>query len=315
MAELNYAESYAQELANAYPYTLYFGALYSTANNNKYRMGDDGKTIYIPRISTTGRVNSNRDAIWQARRNYDNSWEPKRLTHERMWGTLVHPKDIDQTNMVATIANITETFNTEHKFPEIDAYTVSQIYTLWTSTDQDDSEKTAMTANTETPTTANILSIFDTAMTAMDEARVPFNGRILYVTPAIKRIIQNADKISNSINAQQNNRAIDRTISRLDEVELVSVPSGLMKTAYDFEPQGGGYEVASGAGQVNMFLIHPDAVITPVSYETVLLDPPSAGTGGKWEYYEESHEDVFILNKKQSAIWFNITAATPTPGG
>ena len=146
-------------------------------------------------------------------------------------------------------------------------------------------------------------------MTAMDEARVPPNGRILYLTPVMKRLIQNADKISKSINVQQNSKTINREISRLDEVELVSVPSGLMKTAYSFAQ---GYLAADNAAQINMFLVHPDAVITPVSYETVLLDPPSAGTGGKWYYYEESHEDVFILNKKQDAIWFNITASSAT---
>lgn len=311
MADLNYAESYSRELANAYPYVLNFGALYATPNNNRYRMGQDGKTIYIPRITTTGRIDNDRDSIQQARRNFDNSWEPKRLTHERQWSTLVHPKDVDQTDMVTTIQNITQTFNEQSKFPEMDAYTVSQIYKLWTSADPLDASKAAMTASTTAPTAATILGLFDDAMTAMDEARVPPNGRILYVTPVMKRVIQNADKISRSYDVSQSgrNRVVDRNVSRLDEVELVAVPSTLMKTAYSFTQ---GYIAADNAAQINMFLVHPDAVITPVSYETVLLDPPSAGTGGKWYYYEESHEDVFILNKKQDAIWFNITAATGT---
>lgn len=117
MAALNYAEQYARELAQAYPYVLNFGALYATENNGRYRMGEDSKTIYIPRISTTGRVDSDRDTIAMATRNYDNSWEPKTLTHQRKWSTLVHPKDIDQTNQVASIANITKVYNEEQKFP------------------------------------------------------------------------------------------------------------------------------------------------------------------------------------------------------
>lgn len=90
MATLNYAVQYATELAQAYPYVLNFGALYSTENNGRYRWGEDGKTIYIPRISTTGRVDSDRDTIAMATRNYDNAWEPKTLSHQRKWSTLVH---------------------------------------------------------------------------------------------------------------------------------------------------------------------------------------------------------------------------------
>ena len=59
-----------------------------------------------------------------------------------------------------------------------------------------------------------------------------------------------------------------------------------------------------------MCLIHPLAVITPVSYQFSQLDEPSAGSEGKYVYFEESFEDVFILNKKKNAIQFNVTAAS-----
>ena len=111
MAGINYAAQYSQALAQAYPYVLNFGRLYATENNGRYRMGEDGKTIYIPSIKTTGRVASDRDTIAMATRNYDNAWEPKTLKNQRKWSTLVHPKDIDQTNEVASIQNITQTFN------------------------------------------------------------------------------------------------------------------------------------------------------------------------------------------------------------
>jgi len=56
-----------------------------------------------------------------------------------------------------------------------------------------------------------------------------------------------------------------------------------------------------------MFLVHPNAVITPVSYQFAQLDPPSAGSEGKYIYFEESFEDVFILNKKADAIQFVVS--------
>ena len=297
MAALNYATHYQQALEQNFPYVLYFGALYSTPNNGRFKW-INAKTIEIPSITTTGRVDSDRDTIQTASRNYDNSWEPKTLTNQRKWSTLVHPADVDQTNQVASIQNITRVYNDEQKFPEMDCYTISKIFADWT--EQGETEST--TELTET----NILEEFDGFMQSMDDARVPASGRILYVTPAISKVIKNAKEITRTLNLQTNNSTLKREISRIDEVEIVSVPSELMKTKYDFTQ---GWKPTEDARQIRMVLIHPLAVITPISYQFSQLDPPSAGSEGKWVYFEESYEDVFILNKKKNAICFNVQAA------
>ena len=302
MPALNYATEYSRALSQAFPYVLNYGALYATPNNNRYRWVN-AKTIEIPSISTTGRVNANRDSIAVAQRNYDNAWEPKTLTNERKWSTLVHPMDIIQTNMVTTIQNITQVFNEEQKFPEMDAYTISKIYADWVTT-VDPVTGVARVADTTELTISNILNVFDTLMLKMDNERVPANGRILYVTHEVNTIIKNADKVSRSIDVESGPNTIDRRVNRLDEVQIIPVPATLMRTAYNFTS---GWQIASGAGQINMFLVHPVSVITPVSYTFAQVDEPSAGSEGKYIYYEESFEDVFILNKKSGAIQFNIT--------
>ena len=302
MPALNYAKDYSRALSQAFPYVLNYGALYATPNNNRYRWVN-AKTIEIPSISTTGRVNANRDSIAVAQRNYDNAWESKTLTNERKWSTLVHPMDIIQTNMVTTIQNITQVFNEEQKFPEMDAYTISKIYADWVTT-IDPVTGVARVADTTELTISNILNVFDTLMLKMDNERVPANGRILYVTHEVNNLIKNADKVSRSIDVESGPNTIDRRVNRLDEVQIIPVPATLMRTAYNFTS---GWQIASGAGQINMFLVHPVSVITPVSYTFAQVDEPSAGSEGKYIYYEESFEDVFILNKKSGAIQFNIT--------
>lgn len=308
---VNYATQYGRELSQMFPYVLNFGALYSTPNNGRYRWVN-AKTIEIPSISTTGRVDADRDTVAMAQRNYDNKWETKTLENERKWSTLVHPMDIDQSNMVASIANITQVFNEEQKFPEMDAYLISHLYSLWTTSITGDSSHgayTGKTANTTALTSANILSVFDNMMLAMDNARVPANGRILYATHEAVKLLKNAqidanNTLGRSINVESGPNAIDRRVSRLDEVQVIGVPATLMKTAYDFTI---GWAPAASAKQINLFLVHPSAVITPVSYTFSQLDPPSAMSEGKWTYYEESFEDAFILNKKADALQFNIT--------
>lgn len=306
MAALNYAVEYSRALAQAFPYVLNFGELYATPNNNRYRW-INAKTIEIPTISTTGRVDANRDTIATAQRNYDNFWETKVLTHQRKWSTLVHPMDIDQTNLVTSIANITQVFNEEQKFPEMDAYLISKLYYDWTTSVAASTGHEAYvgkTADTTALTEANVLAVFDQLMLNMDNARVPANGRILYCTHEVKAMLKNAEDISRSLSVTNNNHVIDRVVNRLDEVKIVGVPATLMKTAYVFTS---GWAPAQTADQINMFLVHPVAVITPVSYTFSRLDEPSAGSEGKYIYYEEAFEDAFILNKKADALQFNIT--------
>lgn len=295
MTALNYAQEYQRSLEQAFPYVLYFGALYATPNNGRYRWLN-GKTIEIPSISVTGRVDSTRDTIATAARNYDNSWIPLTLENERKWSTLVHPRDVQETNQVTTIANITKVFNEEQKFPEMDAYTISKIYADWTA----QGEK----ADTTVLTAENILSVFDKFLEEMSEGRVPKTSLLLYVTPAVNTLLKSAQGIYRTLNVGTQNR-LSRAITALEEVEISEVPSELMKTLYNFTQ---GWKPAAGAKQVNMMLINPVSVITPTSYEFAKLDPPSALSEGKYVYYEESHEDVFVLKNKNKGIRMSVEA-------
>lgn len=294
MAVLNYAGSYAQALAQAYPYVLHFAALRSTENDARYKW-TGAKTIEIPSLSTTGRVDADRDSIGIAKRNYENAWEPKTLGNHRQWSTLVHPMDIDETNHVASIQNITKVFNEEQKFPEMDAYMVSKVYADWT--------EAGATADTTVVTEDNILQLFDSYMEAMDEANVPKNGRILYLTTGTNGMLKRA--VERARHIQNGDANIRRAVESVDSVQIEVVPSALMKTVYDFTE---GWKAGAGAKQIRMLLAHPSAVITPEKYVFSQLDAPSAMTNGKYYYFEESYDDTFVLKKRIGAIKFNIEA-------
>lgn len=294
MAEpLNYAEKYEQALANAYPQQLHFAALRSAENDSRYTFLN-AKTIHIPILSTTGRTNASRDTITGFSRNFENDWEDKTLTFHREWSTLVHPMDIDETNQIATISNITQVFNQENKFPEMDDYLVSKLHSDWVDAGSTDI--------TTAITTENILEIFDTMMMNMDEDDVPAIGRLLYVTPEIDKTLKSAKDIGRSISVNgSNDNRINRLVANIDRVQIEAVPSKHMFTAYDFTV---GSKKGASAKQINMFLVHPSCVITPEKYDFVGLEAPSAKSKGKWLYYEESYGDVFILNKRIAGLQF-----------
>lgn len=296
MPVVNYAEQYSRALSQNFPYVLNFGKLFNTSNNSLYKV-IDAKTIKIPSVSTSGRKDGSRDEITGFSRNVDNDWETKTLSRHREWDTLLHPQDVNQSNMVLSIQNATKVFNETQKFPEMDAYCISKIHS--------DAVEAGVEDDNTVLTVENVLATFDRYMEAMDEARVPQTGRILYVTPKVKALIKNAKDIVKTINVSGGATALNRNISRIDEVEIISVSSELMKTVYDFTK---GWVVGVSAKQINMLLIHPVAVYTPVSYSFASMETPSAHTKGKYLYYEESFEDVFILNNKKNAIKFNVEA-------
>ena len=298
MAAINYATEYLAALEQEFPYVLYFGDLFATPNNGRFEWVNS-RVIQIPHIETGGRVDGSRDTIGTRKRNYNNDWTPLTLENHRTWQTLVHPRDINETNQVATIANITRVFNDEQKFPEMNAYLISKVFADWCGSGAD-----ARTPDTTVLTEENVLEVFDSMMQEMDDKRVPRQGRILYVTPEVRTLITNAKQIYRHIDLNTASSAVKRGITSIDEVKIPpSVPSDMMKTLYDFTE---GWAVDENAQQINMFLVHPLAVITPISYEFAQLDPPSAGSQGKWDYFEESFEDVFVLPRRKDSIAFNV---------
>lgn len=293
---VNYAEAYSRELANAYPYVLYSGALWSNENTRKYKIVD-AKTIKIPLLTTGGRVDGDRTKIGDFSQNFSNDWETKTLTNHRIWQTLVHPQDVNQTNMVASISNITKVMNETKKFPELDAMMFSTIYSLRNA-------QKAITAETADLTANTVLTKFDAMMDAMDEALVPVSGRVLYCDTYTKTLIDNAIAIVRN----NGDKKLARNVSRIEEVDIVSVPTALFNTEYTFNDgktsgqTDGGFVAKSTAKDIAMILLHPSAILPIVSYSFAQLQPPSALSQGKYVYFEESFEDVFILNKRVDAI-------------
>jgi hypothetical protein len=297
MAAVNYATQYQQALQQVYKVGLRFEGLYNTPNNSLVKWVNS-KTIQVPNISTGGMVDVNRDAISSFSRKVDNNWVPYTLTHDREFSTLVDPVDIDEANMAVTIANITNTFNREQKVPEMDKYMASKLYSGYVAA--------GGVIDTTVLTVANILTIFDSFMEQQDDAEVPQEGRVLYVTPQVNTLLKNAQQIQRQLQVGGGGSdSVGRSVRSLDEVTIVIVPSSRMKSLYNFTT-GAIADVA--AKQINMIMIHSTVLYSPQKYEFVSLDEPTAKTGGKWLYYERKYWDVFVIALKKDGIKINASA-------
>ena len=295
-APMNYAAQYGQELANAYPYLSYFADIWNQGEAVRFRPLR-GKTVYIPSMTVSGARAVNRNQITGTfNRNFDVDWQACDLQMDREWDTLVDPMDMVETNEVATIANVTRTFNEQQKVPEQDAYAASTLGGFAGAFGGID---------TTSLNSSNILTQWDAAIAYMTDHRINRDRVQAKLTPDVYKLLKEATGLTRFVETGEGFRGVDRNIARLDGVRITEVPSDMMKTAYDFT---NGWAIGGGANQIGMLLYDPAAIAAPIVYDTSMISPPTAQSKGKWLYYERYYYDVFSLKQRGAGIFAFMSA-------
>jgi len=294
MAVYDYAQTFTQILQQKYAKELCSDAL---AQSNPQVKFLNAQTIKLPRMTVSGYKDHTRTIGFNAGV-MSNDWEPKKLSHDRDIEFFVDPMDIDETNLTLSVANIQNTFETEQAIPEKDSYRYSKLH----------AEMTACTGRIDTTviSAANFLEAFDTEMALMDEAGVPEEGRILYATPTMRKIIKEAEGIQRMV-VVNTPSTINRKVHSLDDVTIKSVPSARMKTKYDFTD---GCVAAEDAKQINWILIHPSCVVCRDKYSYIKLFTPGTDsrTADGYLYQNRNYGDLFLLEKKVAGCAMNVEA-------
>ncbi len=295
MAVYDYAETFTNLLQQKYAIELCSDAL--TKSNQGVRF-INAQTIKLPRMTVSGYKDHTRTMGFNTG-TLSNDWEAKKLEHDRDIEFWIDPMDIDETNLTLSVANIQNTFETEQAIPEKDSYRFSKLH----------AELTTYSGRIETTaiTTANILEWFDEEMARMDEAGVPEEGRMMYATPAMQKIIKEAEGIQRMITVNTPS-TINRMVHGLDNVEIKMVPAARMKTKYDFT---NGCVAAADAKQINLILIHPSCVVCRDKYSYIKLFTPGTDsrTADGYLYQNRNYGDLFLLEKKVEGCAINAEAA------
>lgn len=294
MAVYNYAETFTNLLQEVYKKELCSDEL---TQSNQGVTFINAQTIKLPRMSVSGYKDHTRTIGFNAG-TLSNDWEAKKLTHDRDIELFIDPMDIDETNLTLSVANIQHTFETEQAIPEKDSYRFSKLF----------SELTAHSGRIDHTviTAANFLEAFDEEMARMDEASVPEEGRILYVTPAMNKIIKEAEGLQRVMTVTSPS-TVNRSVHSLDDVTIKMVPSSRMKTVYDFTD---GCKPGSAAKQINFILIHPTCVVARDKYSYIKLFTPGTDsrTADGYIYQNRNYGDLFLLEKKVVGCVMNTQA-------
>ena len=294
MAVYQYAEQFTQFLAQKYEKELCSDAL---MHSNPQITFLNAQTIKLPRLTLSGYKDHTRTAGFNTG-NIANDWEPKKLAHDRDIEFFVDPMDIDETNLALAVANIQNTFENEQAIPEKDCYNFSKLHTELTNFHGRIDSTTVLTAQ-------NILAVFDEEMSKMDDAGVPVDGRILYVTPAVNKLLKEADGIQRVITVNGANE-VNRNVHSLDDVTTKMVQSGRMKTKYNFTD---GCVAAADADQINFILVHPSCVVARDKYAYISLFTPGTDsrTADGYLYQNRNYWDLFLIERKVAGCAMHVT--------
>lgn len=294
MAVYEYATTFTQLLQKKYEKELCSDAL---AQSNQQVKFLNAQTIKLPRMAVSGYKDHTRTPGFNSG-TLSNDWEAKKLEHDRDIEFFVDPMDIDETNLTLSVANIQNAFETEQAIPEKDSYRFSKLH----------AELAAFSGRIDTTVTdaANFLEAFDTEMAIMDEAGVPEEGRILYVTPTMRKIVKEAEGIQRVMTVTTP-ATINRKVHSLDDATIKMVPAARMKTKYDFTD---GCVAAVDAKQINWILIHTSCVVCRDKYSYIKLFTPGTDsrTADGYLYQNRCFGDLFLLEQKVAGCAMNVSA-------
>ena len=253
-----------------------------------------GNTVNIFNIDPVGMSNYDRNAGYVPG-NVTGTWQPYVLETDRGRSYQVDFLDNEQA-MGLVVPNLLGTVERQHIIPEVDAYRFAQYA----------SGAAAGNVVTETLSAgaATVASI-DSASVALDNAEVPYEGRVLFVSPAvygllrggITRLVPNGEKDVNNM------------IEVYNDMRVIRVPQPRFQTAITLNAPttssgAGGFAPASGASAINYMIIHPSAVLQVMQhYAPRIFSPERNIEADAWRVQPRYAHGAWVKTHKTNGIF------------
>ena len=211
----------------------------------------NGNTIKVFKTSMDGLGNYNRNTGF-ANGDVTGTWETMTLSKDRGRSFIVDRMDNEETVGMA-FGTLAGEFIRTKVAPEIDAYTFAKIA----------GTTGILSANADvTVGTTDVPNLIDTAEMQMNEAEVPGEGRILFISETAYAGLR-----AKIVRAVQNDvTGINKDVETYNGMRVIRVPQSRFYTAislYDGTTEGqtaGGFVGAAGGYKINFMIVHPSAV-------------------------------------------------------
>lgn len=285
MPVYDYATMFSNRLRTLYGHRLTSVDLFNSNSDIQIR---NSKELKIPKLSVSGYKDHVRTSLGFNTGTATNGYQTVSLDHDRDIEFPLDPMDLDETNLVVSMANFQKRFEETQAIPELDCYTYSKLYAEF--------KRAGGTVNNTALAKANILEQLDADLSDLEDAGVPLDRVIMYCTTDVKKILKNADGITRTLNVGSEN-AIDRRIKGVDDIKkMITVPSARFKTKYNFTS---GYAVAATGKQINYILIDPEAQVSRQKYSYIKLFTPGhdSRTSDNYLYQNRRFNGTFAIDE------------------
>ena len=173
----------------------------------------------------------------------------------------------------------------------------------------------AAAAHKDTESLANsaaVIASIDDATAALDDAEVPYEGRILFVNPTIYKLFKGG--ITRYTMNGEN--GIDYNIEMYNDMRVITVPSGRFNTEItlaepDSHDDAGGY-TATGS-TINYMIVHPSAIMQAVKIADPRVFAPGVwqqSQGWAWDYRE--YHGAWVKKQKETGIYVSAASFPST---
>lgn len=265
-------------------------AILDTANERV--RWDGAKTAYLFHTAPVGLANYSRNAGFVPG-DVTGSWEPYTIEQDRGRSFMIDAMDNDETLGMA-FGTLVGEFERTQVIPELDAYRFAK-YAGGAASAQVITETLSAGA-------ATIASI-DTATAALDNAEVPYEGRILFVNPGVYKLIKSG--VTRMV--MNGERDVDYNVEMFNDMRLITVPSGRFNTAVTLNAPttsaaAGGYTASGDA--INYMIVHPSAILQVVKHAVPRIFSPEVNQeADAWKFDYRVYHDCFIEAQKTNGIY------------
>lgn len=266
----------------------------------------NAKTFQFPLLNTTGYKSHSRNGGWN-RGNATKEDIPFTLYHDRDIEFLVDVADVDETNQVATIQNISQRFLDTQANPEIDAEFFSKV----AKTAIENSLHVGYAADSWTK--ENVFGRLKTMLKAGKLRVYKQRGSlIMYIRSDIMDLLESASDFTRKIEMTQiadGGMGIETRVTEIDGVPLMEViDDERFYTAFNFDPADGGFEPADDAKKLSVLIASTEMVKKVPKINSIYFFAPGQHTEGDgYLYQNRSYSGTFVFpngkNKEIDSIY------------
>lgn len=249
------------------------------------REGANVNEIVIPCLEMSGLADYSRNDGY-VNGDISLTYSTVKFTYERGIMFSVDAMDNEESQNVA-FGRLAGEFERSKAVPELDAYRFAALA----------SKEGISSAGGDLLTGEDAVSALRAAVAEMDAAEVPSEDRVLFITPAVKGMIDDMDTTRS--------RAV---LAGFDSI--IVVPQSRFFTKIDLldgvsEGQTmGGYRKASDGKNINFMIVHKPAVIQFTKHASVkIISPANNPDADAWKYGYRSYGICDVYSNKTAGIY------------